>query len=278
MQRFDLPSLVLLLLKIQQLQAAHEHHIESGTGNQRLDSKSIDDLARLIDETFQYCDSVGFEDGRLKASEFRRSLQRTRPFDSSAIEAELRGLYFDVMKSVQKYHFFQIEQKVGHLVDRDIPFGLDVELAFPSIGTDLIDAGNCIAANLNVAAAFHLMRVAEVGLWELGRDRQIPLAQTGKIEFTEWGLIIGELQTAVQAIQQWPNSRAKEDAHRFYNSSLVEIRAFNDGWRRHAVHPRPFQPRMQTDEAVALWGHVERFMKTLASKIGEGKYTPLVWS
>jgi hypothetical protein len=37
------------------------------------------------------------------------------------------------------------------------------------------------------------MRVAEVGLWELGRDRQIPLAQSAKIEFTEWGNRAGTL-------------------------------------------------------------------------------------
>lgn len=122
------------------------------------------------------------------------------------------------------------------------------------------------------------MRAAEVGLWELGRDRQIPLAQSGKIEFTDWGLIIRELEDAVKAIQQWPNSTTKEDAHKFYNSSLVEIRAFNDGWRRHSAHARPHMPKMEPDEAIALWGHVYRFMNTLATKIGEGNYTQLIWT
>jgi hypothetical protein len=121
------------------------------------------------------------------------------------------------------------------------------------------------------------MRAAEVGLWALGKDREVPLAQSGKIEFAEWGAIIGELETAIKAIQQWPNSATKEDAHKFYNSAVVEIRAFNDGWRRHSAHARPHMPKMEPDEAIALWGHVYRFMNKLAPKIGERYRTPLVW-
>jgi hypothetical protein len=122
------------------------------------------------------------------------------------------------------------------------------------------------------------MRAAEVGLWELGRDRQIPLAKSGKIEFAEWGVIISELEDAVRLIQQWPNSAMKEEAHKFYNTAIVEIRSFNDGWRRHSAHARPHMPRMEPDEALALKGHVFRFMNTLAKKIGVGKYTPLIWT
>jgi hypothetical protein len=35
---------------------------------------------------------------------------------------------------------------------------------------------------------------------------------------------------------------------------------------------------LQNDETIALWGHVSRFLGMLATKIGEGKYMPLVWS
>ena len=90
-------------------------------------------------------------------------------------------------------------------------------------------------------------------------------------------MIIKEIEPTVKAIQQWPNSRAKEDAHKFYSQALEEIRAFNDGWRRHAAHNRPGMLPPTPADALAAWGHVERFMKTLAGKISEGKYTALVW-
>jgi hypothetical protein len=182
------------------------------------------------------------------------------------------------MRDVFRHKFIQVPHEVKGYVGHEHPFGKTVSEHFPSSVPDLIEAGNCMGVGCYPASAYHLMRAAEVGLWELGRDRQIPLAVSGKIEFTEWGIIIGELENAVKAIQQWPNSTTKEEAHKFYNVAVVEIRAFNDGWRRHSAHARPNMPKMEIDEAVALWGHVFRFMNTLAGKISEGSYTSLIWT
>jgi hypothetical protein len=119
------------------------------------------------------------------------------------------------------------------------------------------------------------MRVAEVGMRELGKDRQILYALDKVIEFQEWGRLIRQLEDAVKAIQQWPNSHLEEDAHKLYNGALVELPAFNDGWRRHAAHVRPV-PEIKNDEAPALWGHVSRFMNKPATRIGEDSDTSVL--
>jgi hypothetical protein len=159
-----------------------------------------------------------------------------------------------------------------------IPISPRVLDAFPDAHFDLQEAGNCLCFGAYTGCGLHLVRAAEVALWELGRDRQIPLAQNGRIEFAEWGTIIGEIETAVKVIQQWPNSQKKEDAHKFYNRALVEIRSFNDGLRRHIAHVRKDRIPLEEDEAIAYWGHVSRFMDTLAEKISTGKYMPLEWT
>jgi hypothetical protein len=189
----------------------------------------------------------------------------------------LETLRESIERQMKRQLYYGIPEPLAKYVEKERPLGDDVYEKFPSARTDLSEAGNCLAFGCNTAAAFHLMRAAEIGLWELGKDRQILLATSGKIEFSEWGVIIGQLEEAVHAIQNWANTVMKEDAHKFYNTALVEIRAFNDGWRRHIMHVRPYQPRMGDDEALALWGHVSRFLSTLAGKIGEGKYTSLVW-
>jgi len=206
----------------------------------------------------------------------------SREWKSQVLAEEFQyGLYhlMQLMESeMRKRLCFSIPQSLAKYVDKAEPCGQAVFDAFPSARADLTDAGSCLGCGLNTATAFHLMRAAEVGLWELGRDRQIPLAVSNKIEFSEWGKIIEELEDAVKAIQQWPNSSSKEEAHKFYNHAVVEIRAFNDGWRRHAAHARPNMPRMEDAEALALWGHVNTFLTTLAGKISEGKHTSLVWT
>lgn len=62
----------------------------------------------------------------------------------------------------------------------DRPLGDAVYDAFPSSRFDLTQAGSCLACGNNIASAFHLMRVSEIGLRELGRDRQIPASEERK--------------------------------------------------------------------------------------------------
>lgn len=205
------------------------------------------------------------------------SLRNHETVTNSELQWRLNDLR-ELMECEMRQHlYFRVEDRLTRYLATKFPFGEEVDAAFPSVSADIREAGRCIAFGCNAAAAFHLMRVAEVGLWALGRDRQIQLAVDGKIEFSEWGIIIRQLEDAVKAIQQWSNSALKEEAHRFYNHAVVEIRAFNDGWRRHAAHVRPDMPPMSPEEALALWGHVERFMKTLAERISERNAAPLEW-
>jgi hypothetical protein len=185
----------------------------------------------------------------------------------------LRGL---MQSEMEKQLFVSIPQSLAELYENEKPMGDFVYSHFPSARSDLSEAGSCLACGRNNAAMNHLMLATEIGLRELGKDRQIPFALKGEIEFKQWGAIISQLEDAVKAIQQWPNSNIKEEAHKFYNSALSELRAFNDGWRRHLAHAR--NHTFEDADAMALWGHVERFLVGLSSKISEGTYTPLTWS
>ncbi|MBI3895486.1 MAG: hypothetical protein HY313_06105 [Acidobacteria bacterium] len=204
-------------------------------------------------------------------------LSANPPPNVSEAKTELRRIIDTLITELKERKFLFVESSLIGYVDNQAPFGQQVYDAFPSARFDITEAGNSITCRLNSAAGFHLVRAAEVGLWELGKDRRIPLARAGKIEFAEWGHIIGELENEIKAIQQWPNSYVKEDAHKFYNSALVEIRSFNDGWRRHLAHVRKTQQPLRDDEALALLGHIERFLKIIATKISEGNYTPTIW-
>ena len=234
-------------------------------------------IAVFVLQALLVCAELNLTESLAAGRRLEKDVNGDAPVSNQELLWKLDNLRLLMESEMEKQLYFRVEKHLTQHVSAKAAFGAGVERAFPSIESDLEEAGNCLAFGCNIAAAFHLMRVAEVGLWELGRDRQIPLATAGKIEYAEWGHIIRELEEAAKAIQSWPNSLSKDDAHRFYNYSLVEIRAFNDGWRRHAAHARPNMPPMSPEEALALWSHVERFMKVLAGKISEGKYTSLVW-
>jgi hypothetical protein len=212
----------------------------------------------------------------IKTELHRFELTLNYPIEVESIKRELRAFRQNIEIELGKRRFAYIPQERARYFESEQPFGKEVYDAFPSIRFDLKEAGNSLACGMNTAAAFHFMRAAEVGLWELAKDRQIPLGDA--IEFTDWGNIIRELGKAVEAIQQWKNSATKEDAHKFYNRLLIEIRAFNDGWRRHIAHVRKSQLPLEPDEVIALSGHVERFLRTMAPKISERIHTSLIWT
>lgn len=195
--------------------------------------------------------------------------------DVENIKGQIKALRKNIELELDKRKFTLVAEEKTQYFEQDQLFGKDVYDKFPSTRFDLKEAGNCLACALNTAAGFHLMRAAEIGLRELGKDRQIP--SVSNIENMQWGEIIRELEDEVKKIQQWPNSPAKEEAHKFYNRALVEIRAFNDGWRRHLAHVRQSQIPLDDTEAIALAGHIERFLKLLATKLAEGQYTAIQW-
>lgn len=235
-------------------------------------------LAANVGLADRLCEAFDLSDSHMAAFMFRNMLEHDlKPRTFLEVAADFENLLATIKREAEKRLYLEVPAALTKYVGQEKPLGEAVYSSFPSARADLTQAGNCLAYGCNTAATFHLMRAAEIGLRELGRDRQIPLAANGKIEFAQWGTIISGLETAIEDIQQWPNGRTKEDAHKFYNSALVEIRAFNDGWRRHAVHPRPQQPLLQDEEALALHGHVGRFLSSLATRIGEGTYTSLIW-
>lgn len=270
---FDLSRFGLLMADLESCQTSLTQLIKTSPAHPAV---GLESFIEPITKAFEYCKLHGFDNTTNVATIALSILKSDRTLNVSTLRAEIRHVQHSLMVETNHRLYADIPSGKGKYLGEG--FGEDVHKAFPSARFDITEAGACLAVGLNTAAGFHLMRAAEVGLWELGKDRQIPLAVSSKIEFSEWGLIIRELETAVQAITQWPNKPSKENAHKFYNAALVEIRAFNDGWRRHLAHVRKFQLPLHDDETVALYGHVERFMKTLAANISEGKYTPLEWS
>jgi hypothetical protein len=195
------------------------------------------------------------------------------------------GHLLDLMKSEMKKRVFlaidvDLVEWFHEPGDMDpTKFGEEVDAAFPSVRNDAIEATKCLALGRNNAAVYHLMCVAEVGLRVLAWDRRIrPKYKNTEypLELAQWGELIKSLEGAFKQIENWPRTLAREDALKFYNYAIVEARTFNDGWRRHAMHGRShiYTP----DDAIALWGHVQRFMKMLSSTLSEQQRTPKVWT
>jgi hypothetical protein len=129
----------------------------------------------------------------------------------------------------------------------------------------------------HTAAVFHLMRVVEWGLRSFARHlgllHVVADRKRGKIvpiEYSQWEKILSQLHEKVDAkIDSMRAGPKKQAAQEFYYSALSDVGGFKDAWRNHVMHGRK---QYKSADGIAVLGHVERFMKTLADhEICEGR-------
>ena len=152
---------------------------------------------------------------------------------------------------------------------------------FESARQDILEAGNCLAAECCTGAVFHLMRAAEVARRVFGADRQVTFPK-GTIDSKQWGEIIGQLEKAVVKLGQddstnWPSDAIRQSQIRFCNWALIEFRAFNDAWRRHISHAHE-GATYDRDQAMSVLQHTKAFMVKLASRLSEHSTGPKYWT
>jgi hypothetical protein len=143
-------------------------------------------------------------------------------------------------------------------------FGEKVNDAFPSAENHIKAAGNCLAADLNTAAVYHLMCVVNVGLLALAKH--LKLTKIKAIEYQEWKNIIDGLKKKVDTANQKPKGKKKQDELEFYSALLLEFSAFKDVYRNNMAHARA---SYRFHEAKGVYDRVRDFMRRLAAKVSE---------
>jgi hypothetical protein len=234
--------------------------------------KAIDESLKAV---FSYC-SFGTVPDKIRATLAYLELN-DQYLDSSSVTTELRNVRETVTTELSQHRFIRIVPERKDHVDNTSLLGSGVEVAFPSAVPDIREAGNCLAAECNTAAVFHLMRAVEWGLRalcvDLGFKRvKSKFKKSGKvgyipIEYAEWERLLDELQNrADEKIKRMKRGHRKQDLQQFYYPALQDIRGIRDAWRNHVVHTRD---EYLHEDADAILSHVKRLMGTLAARISE---------
>jgi hypothetical protein len=194
--------------------------------------------------------------------------------DSSALATQIRNVLETHDSPAQNRVLLILDTERGKLADQADLFGAAVSTAFPSAEDDIREAGNCLAAECNTAAVFHLMRVVEIGLKALARDRRVHISRKEPLDIAGWESIVRDLEAAEDAIRQYPKTAAQAAQYAFHHGAMAQFAEFKDIFRNQVVHARQqFGPQ----HAMKTFEHVRSFMQTLAHRISETSRTPLVW-
>jgi hypothetical protein len=269
-------SIHLGILTIAEGQYAIMAHIAKCTGKPAPGATEIDKSATIsaLKNVFSYC-GLGHVPEKIQLS--LQQFEKNEYFDLGSMSTELRNVREAVHMELGRHRFLRILPERSNCTDNKNLLGDEVATAFPSAVPDIREAGNCLAAECNTAAVFHLMRAVEWGLRalcaELGIRRvKHKIKKSGRIcytpiEYAEWERILDELQGRVdKKIQRLKRGVGKQDLQQFYYPALQDIRAIRDAWRNHVMHTRD---EYTHEDADGILSHVKRLMNSLATRVSE---------
>jgi hypothetical protein len=241
----------------------------------RSDQDQINKVMADIRRAGEICNRAGLKDAEEQiASISIHTRWQTNELDYSCLCTELRHAMNAILQDLNKRIFLEVGSALRGYIDNELLFGASVKKAFPDAAEDIREAGNCLAADCNTAAVFHLMRVAEHGLRALAHDRRIKLAKGKPMDLATWEDLLKALESAEDAIRNFPKTAAREAQFEFFHGAMMELKRFKNKFRNRVMHTRECY---DAHEAKSAFDHVEEFMEILASRISENSRTPVIW-
>ena len=134
--------------------------------------------------------------------------------------------------------------------------------AFPDDHDELNDAGHCMAVDLNDAAAFHLLRIVEIGLRGIARNLKIKIPKT-PLDYAGWKDVVNRIDKKLE--EKIPKARGPKQvaALKFQQDLLADFKAFEVA-RNEVMHGRS---RYSKPQAIGLFDRVRDFMRRVAVAI-----------
>jgi hypothetical protein len=135
--------------------------------------------------------------------------------------------------------------------------------AFPSANPEIEAGVDCYALERNTACVFHMMRVAELGMRALARERQVSFPKH-PLEWADWQNILEQTESrAKAATSRMPRGPAKDAALAFYSGALGQLHAFKDTYRNVVMHVRRTYDELDALRAI---NQVRDFMNGLSPR------------
>jgi hypothetical protein len=224
----------------------------------------IDDLARIR----SHCVAVELPECAERA---KRVIDYAKEnFDQpSAISALANDLLADIQSSLEKREFLFIRQDRSGFADNPKLLGDELPTEFGDAIVDVQDAGNCLAAECNTAAVFHLMRVTEYGLRRISKQLRVKLTHSGKnhpLEFADWEKVITGIKNKITKLRTLSPGPKKQSRLGLYSDAADHCVFMKDIWRNNISHAR--RPYTRT-EAMVVFERVKGFMGFLASSVSQ---------
>jgi hypothetical protein len=190
------------------------------------------------------------------------------PTDLASVHKQLVAIRRKLHEELDNIRFALISKNRLEYFENDNLFGKDAR--FPrEWNTEVKAAGNCLAADLNTAAVYHLIRAAEMGMRALTHHLgAIPIGDQNKqikIEEATWKQLLDAIEVSIEQERKINNlsARKTKGTIRDYEILWEDLNILKDH-RNRVMHNRL---EYNASEAEGIFHRVKDFMRGLAGKL-----------
>lgn len=226
---------------------------------------------------FRTLSKLRISDARIALNNVQDLLNRhgSRFYTYGELAAALRRVRNDVSEGAKHEFFFHYPTVIAELVYPVIEgYSVNAQwqpvvLAFPTAKREIEAGLDCYAFDDLSGCVFHMMRIAELGLRAIARERGIEKVGGKKNKPLEWGTwkeVSDAIRDALKEIMSKPPGPKRDAAHAFYEIALDKMRFMQGLYRDPTMH---FRDKYEKGEAFDAISNVYNFMITLSDKLDE---------
>ena len=251
--------------------AITRENVKSGNGLALIEDEDRSRLQRNMQFAIHRCvDELQIETAERVCSEIRFGLQK--PICTwMEINTLLEELWKTLEWEMKQEHFFHYKRDDVRRLET-IETDWQKTLQRFSVKDEAIAALDCYGFRDFNACIFHLMRIAEIGLRALAKERAVSFPDK-PIEWAEWQHLIDQISAKGKAAaQSFPVGQERDAARDFYSGAVHHFEGFKDKYRNSVMHMRRNYDEL---DALRSINQVRDFMNGLSAKISEKTRGPI---
>jgi hypothetical protein len=189
----------------------------------------------------------------------------------------LERLYEEIEHAAKQESFFHYPRELAKIVRGIGVEWKDVLDAFPSSRREIETGIDCYALGDFPGCVFHMMRIGELGLRTIARERGIKSLGKKKSKPIEWGTwqeVFDAIESQLKAVRQGNPGPKRDAAVSFYDTALGDLRTLRGLYRDPTMH---FRENYDKGEAYSAIFRVQSLMRALSSKLREDRARKIPW-
>jgi len=203
----------------------------------------------------------------LKAAKTLRNWGLPRAVHASDLRVFVHDLQSRLHDEIEDAYFLALTlQEKSYFEPQEPLFGSEFEAKFPSALFELDEAAKCLALGRSTAAAFHLMRLIEIGLKATANCLGATIPTGGSSR--NWGTVLKAIKDQIDSRNKIPGGTgwAISGDRAVFEVSYASLDAVRVAWRNPTMH---VENKYTHEEAEYVFGAVRGFMRQLASRCDE---------